>query len=275
MRRLRHRLRSAAFGVVFASHLAVAQLAMAQYPPMGQLTIPAAASAHGFGGILWRTDLWITSLSDKRLVLHVYFDCRSGCADDRFFTHQVVLAPHESRLIEDVLGTAFQLPGTSGVLRIAESCWHCPPPEPFFATSRTYTAGDGGHGTYGTAVPAFSAAQYTARATFPGVASSGGDKSSGFRTNAGFAPAYIGAYAATFTLKDVTGRVLGTPLTLQGGGRMQPMQIDDVFAAMGAGDVVTRDATLEVTSTMVGIPYVFVIDNVSGDSVFQQGVFVP
>jgi hypothetical protein len=56
---------------------------------------------------------------------------------------------------------------------------------------------------------------------------------------------------------------------------MQPMQIDDVFAATGAGDVVTRDATLEVTSTMVGIPYAIVIDNVSGDSVFQQGVFVP
>lgn len=260
-------MRLLTLSVVLAS-----RLALSQYPPLGQLTIPAAASAHGVGGSFWRTDLWIGNQSDRSLTLHVYFDCRSGCSETRLFTHQVTLSPYEAKMLEDVLGTAFQLPETSGALRVAESCWHCPPPVPFFATSRTYTMGASGNGTYGTAVSAFSKAQETSRALFPGVASHGRDFSSGYRTNAGFTPASNGGYTVTFTLKDVTGQVLGVPLTLPGAG---PLQVDDIFAAAGAGDVETRNAILETTSTKTGFPYAFVIDNTSGDSVFVQGFFTP
>ena len=260
-------MRLLTLSAVLASHLA-----LSQYPALGQLTIPAAASAHGVGDTFWRTDLWIGNQSDRNLTLHVYFDCRSGCSEDQFFTHQVTLLPYETKMLEDVLGTAFQLPGTSGALRVAESCWHCPPPVPFFATSRTYTVGASEHGTYGTAVPAFSNSQQTSRALFPGASSHGRDLSSGYRTNAGFTPASNGSYTVTFTLKGFSGQVLGTPITLPGAG---PLQVDDVFAAAGAGGVETRDAILEITSTKAGFPYAFVIDNASGDSVFVQGFFTP
>jgi hypothetical protein len=48
-----------------------------------------------------------------------------------------------------------------------------------------------------------------------------------------------------------------------------PVQINDVFAALGAPDVVTTNATLQVESSDdYFIPWVTVIDNQSGDSNF-------
>jgi len=67
------------------------------------------------------------------------------------------------------------------------------------------------------------------------------------------------------TLRDSTGALVGARTVSVG----DPVQINDVFAALGAPDVVTTNATLHVESSDgYFIPWVTVIDNQSGDSNF-------
>jgi hypothetical protein len=70
----------------------------------------------------------------------------------------------------------------------------------------------------------------------------------------------------TFRLIDSSGILLGETTRTAEPGR--PIQINDVFAAVAAGSAVTRDASLEVTSTLPVFPFVTVIDNQSGDSIW-------
>lgn len=243
--------------------------ARAQYPEREMLVVPAVASAQGLGDTYWRTDLWITNQSAEHLVLTVQYLCRSGCGATASPSQVIGLAPDQVRLVPDIIGTLFQMPESSGALAIYPG--PSDTPAAFFAASRTYTVAPSGYGTYGVAIPAIDSTQVTQRAMFIGLASSGSDRTSGFRTNVGAAPTRGGG-TVTYHLKDSGGQTLGVPLTLP---MWRPQQIDDIFSAVGAGDIVVQDAMLEVTSTARAIPYALVIDNRTGDSVFLPGAFAP
>lgn len=240
------------------------QIANSQYPVNELMTVPAVASARGLAGTYWRTDLWVVNQSNDSLGITLAYACRSGCGPNPIPTFSVALQPNEVRLIEDVVNTAFASPETAGALHLYVPCFGCS--APFFATSRTYSAPSSESGTYGTAVPAFSQSQYTYKAMFLGLASNGGDLSSGFRTNAGVDA--IRGCTVTYHLKDSSGRTLGAPISLP---VWRPHQIDDIFLAVGAGGVITQNAVLEITTTAPAVPYVIVIDNRTGDSVFLSG----
>jgi hypothetical protein len=251
----------------------LARVATAQFlpPPFGELIIPAAASAHGLADTFFRSDLWVVNQSTSQpIALNLGYLCRTGCSalqpgPDYLF----VLAPGQSRLFQDVVTSIFSEPETSGALDIYEpGNIHT---TPFFATSRTYTSDASRQGSYGTAVPAFSWAQATRHAMFIGLASNGGDLSDGFRLNAGVF-VYCGCGSITYRLMDSNGRTLGTPLTVQA---QVVQQVNDVFRAVGVGNAVLFDAVLEVTSDFPAHPYVTVIDNRSGDSIFLPGAFAP
>lgn len=244
-------------------------VARAQYQGHEMLVVPAAASAHGLGDTYWRTDLWLVNQSSKRLWLAVQYLCGSGCGSTYVPPLLFVLEPGQVQLLRDVIGASFQAPGSAGALAIYPGNPDTAPA--FYAASRTYTMASSGGGSYGSAVPAIDSMQVTQRAMFIGLASNGGDRSSGFRTNVGVAPTHGGG-SVTYHLKDSTGQTLGAPLTLK---MWRPQQIDDIFSAVGAGDIVTQDAVLEVTTTSFAIPYAIVIDNRTGDSTFLPGAFAP
>jgi len=242
----------------------------AQYQEREKLVVPAAASAHGLQDTYWRTDLWLTNQSSEHLYLTLQYLCRSGCGPTSIPSRSVALAPAQTQLISDVIGAFLKAPDTSGAIAIYPDL--SATPAAFFATSRTYTTASSGGGSYGVAIPAIdSATQATKRTMFIGLASNGRDRSVGFRTNVGVAPSHGGG-TVTYHLKDSAGQTIGVPLTFE---MWRPQQIDDIFKAVGAGNMVTQNAVLEVTTTVFAIPYAIVIDNGTGDAVFLPGAFAP
>lgn len=242
----------------------------AQYPEREMLVVPAAASAHGLHDTYWRTDLWLTNQSSEHLYLRIQYLCRSGCGPTGIPSRSIALAPNQTQRVGDVIGAFLNAPDTSGAIAIYPD--PSATPAAFFATSRTYTTAPSGDGSYGVAIPAIdSATQVIKRAMFIGLASSGRDRTVGFRTNVGVTPTHGGG-TVTYHLKDSAGETIGVPLTLD---MWRPQQIDDIFGAVGAGDMVTQNAVLEVTTTASAIPYAIVIDNRTGDAVFLPGAFAP
>ncbi len=245
-------------------------------PPLGELVVPAAASAHGLANAFFRTDLWVVNLSESQMIsLNLAYLCRTGCESlpslPNAPTYLFRLGPGEARLFEDVIGSVFAVHESSGALDIYQPGSGTPPRTPFFATSRTYAVDASGQGSFGTAIPALPYTAATLDSKFVGLASNAGDLSSGFRSNAGVF-VYSGRGNVTYRLTDSTGNQLGTTLTVPAA---LTQQVDDVFRAVGAGSVVARDAVLEITTDYPALSYVTVIDNRSGDSEYLPGATVP
>jgi hypothetical protein len=226
------------------------------------LTVPASASIHGAGGAFFHSDLWVTNRSTAfATTVQARYRCFAGqsCGTD---TKSFVLGPRTSTLYSDVVGGLFGSPGTAGAIELTYDSAY----GEVTAASRVYTP-DLPSPTNGTAVPAYAAGQARTRAMFLGLGSNGGDLSSGFRSNAGAYNPNGASVDLTFTLYSSSGAMLGTPLTRTWGAN-EALQISDIFGAVGAGATATTNAYLVVTSTSSVFPYVTVIDNQSGDSVW-------
>ena len=230
--------------------------------PFVTAVIPASASIHGQNGSFFHTDVWLLNRSAANaLTVTARFVCYFSQTCPRT-TRPVVLAPRASLELPDAVGVFFGAPETAGAI---ELMWD-PTVGNLTATSRTYTPSLPAP-TFGTAVPALDASQARTRAVFLGLGNNGGDLTSGFRSNAGVYNATDAPVSVTFTLYGSDGVLRGSAVTLSLAAR-EPRQINDVFAAAGAGSVVATDAYLVVSSTSPVYPYVTVIDNKSGDSVF-------
>jgi hypothetical protein len=230
-------------------------------PPSARtLYVPTSASIHGSGGAFFHTDLWAFNRSfDSSLTVSAIYRCFAGpCVPaGSSFT----LAPRESKLFTDVGVTLFALPETAGAIELTYTSTS----DSLAATTRTYTPNLPSP-TNGTAIPAVPLAEARTRALFLGLGSNGGNLASGFRTN-------VGAYnqgsfdsVVTYTLLQQNGALIGSAtrtLSARTAG-----QINDIFLAAGAGSTVTTNAVLVVTSTLPVFPFVTVVDNQSGDSVY-------
>lgn len=232
------------------------------------MSIPAVASAHGVAGTYFRSDIWLLNQSNLGATFFLAYVCW-GCPARPDGTviwpnASVDLAAGEARQFSDVAATLFNAPETRGYVTISQ----CSPwtPATFFASSRTYTEVPGGRGTNGTGVPVIS--QSAQRAVFIGLASNGGDLQSGYRSNVGIvnlAPLNsVPPANVTLTLRDSSGKQLANGTVTVGGEA--PVQINDIFSALGVPTVVTTNATLLIESSQPVYPYVTVIDNQSGDS---------
>jgi hypothetical protein len=177
----------------------------------------------------------------------------------------VSLAPGEIRLFTDIVASLFLAPESRGAVLIEQCIWPPAPPDPFFAVSRTYTeTAAAGRGTNGTAVPSFSPEQATRIAVFIGLASNAGDFGGGHRSNCGIVHWNANPVAVRITLRDSSGATLASGSF----SVSDPLQLNDVFAALGVPGLVTTNASLTVESEAPVFPYVTVIDNQSGDSIF-------
>jgi hypothetical protein len=126
--------------------------------------------------------------------------------------------------------------------------------------------------TNGAAVPGLPAHEAMGGGVFLALANNGGDRSAGFRSNAGVYNPWGTPVEVTFTLYRTEGRMnsanqLGTYSATW--GPYESKQVNDIFAAAGAGSTVTSDAMLYMSSSVPVFGYVTVIDNATADSVFQ------
>lgn len=266
-------MRPSSLLAVWVLVVALASTAAAQTPfaaaTSRTLYVPTSASIHGAAGTFFHTDLWAFNRSFAgSITVTATYRCFSGpCSSSvKSFT----LASRESRQISDVVATLFQLPETAGAIELSYQSGS----DDLAATTRTYTPSIPAP-TNGTSIPALAFAEARSRAVFVGLANNGGNLSSGFRTNAGaFFPAPSTGFwtTVTYALYRADGSLLGTTTrNLYGSGALAG-QVNDLFDAVGAGSVVTTSAVLVVTSTYQVFPFVTVIDNQSGDSVYLPPV---
>lgn len=230
--------------------------------PLTTLVIPASASIHGQASTFFHTDVWLLNRSYGSTVsVSAVFRCFLSMACSPA-AQTVTLGPRQSLQIADAVGTFFRAPEAAGAIELT----YDPAAGELAVTSRTYTPTIPAP-TFGTAIPALDASQARNRTVFLGLANNAGDLGSGFRTNAGAYNPSDAPASVTFTLYGPDGAMRGNPVSATWAAR-EARQINDVFAAAGAGSDVSTGAYLVVTSSAPVFAYVTVIDNQSGDSVF-------
>ena len=226
------------------------------------LTIPASASIHGVNAAFFHTDLWVMNRSfTNPIPVTARFRCFTGpcpSSPQAAFT----LAPRESRLFPDALGTLFSAPETAGAIELV---WN-QTLGALSATSRVYTP-QLPSATFGAGIPAFESSDATTRAIFLGLGNNGGSTAAGFRSNVGAYNPDLAAATVTFQLLAPSGAALGSAVT-RSVGPQQAMQVNDIFANANAGGTASTNVSLRATSNVPVFFNVTVIDNQSGDSVY-------
>jgi streptogramin lyase len=224
------------------------------------ITVPAVASIHGLNGTFFRSDLWLINRSTTTpAVITLTYHCygMGGCAN---VVKSVELEPRRPVLLADVVGTLLGTPESAGALEVS----YAPAAGPVTATARVYTISNG---SLGTAVPALPPTEARAEGLFLGVSGSGGDPSTGFRSNAGAYNPHSVPTTVTFTLYAADGALLGA--TSRALAPFEAAQLSpNIFDLVGAGSVTTRNATLVMNAGVPVFAFVTVIDNQSGDSYF-------
>jgi len=223
------------------------------------LTIPVAASIHGANGTFFHSDLWVLARSfTSSVAVTAVYRCFGGanCGTARTIT----LAPRESRLISDVIGTLFGVPESGGAIELSWDTFNGP------LTARTRLFTPSSPPSYGFGVAGEPSTAATARAIFLGVAGSV-DLSKGFRTNAGAYNPNPTPVTVIFTLYDgATGSQLGSPL-IRVWAPFEAAQVSNLTASLGAGSATTTNAVLTATAFGGNVFfYAVTIDNLSGDS---------
>jgi hypothetical protein len=229
------------------------------------VTVPAVASIHGANSTFFHTDVWINNPLGTALSVVATYHCYTGqnCGTG---TATFNVDAGKAKTFTDVVSTLFGAPETAGAISFTYSA------NSYVSTlrvvTRTYTPSLP-NPTVGAALEGHAAVDAVGAATFVGLGNNGGDRSAGFRTNAGLYNPSAFTATVTFTLTATDGTPIGQPVT-QTWGPKEARQINDIFATAGAGSTVTNDAVLRVTSTLPAFPYVTVIDNQTGDSVIEQ-----
>ncbi len=219
--------------------------------------IPAAARATGAADTYWVTDLAIANLTGSVAVCNLAYLAKNQANGNPLNT-SLVLAAGEQQLLADVLASLFELESGNGALRITAS--H---PD-VKATSRTYNAA-GAAGTYGQFIPASSRDQ----ALEPGVVGSllQLQENADFRSNIGLLNTTELTVQVEVDLYLGSGNLVGvrTETLLP----FEMVQVDRIFATVGAGTVDSGFATVKVlTADGKVMAYASVVDNRSGDPIF-------
>ncbi len=223
------------------------------------LSIPASSSIHGASGAFFQTDLWLTNRSYTQttsVTLTYYCYLGASC----YGTQRTVAVPaRQSLYLQDVVGAFFGSPETAGPVQVSYPSGG----GPITAQARVYSPSFPSP-TFGASIEAVKPAAAKSRALFVGLASNGGDLSSGFRSNAGVFNPNTDPVSVVFSLLSADGKALGQYLSIVV-PPLSAVQINDIFSRVGAGSVVTRAAMLNVIAAAPIFPYVTVIDNQSND----------
>ncbi len=170
--------------LVLVLALALAGPAAAQMASPVHL-VPVVVKASGYAGTDWRSDISISNLSDATVTVGLaYFPGGRDNTWTMTFPVTLQLAPGETRLVQDVIGTLFPEQGSSTkgpLLVMAENAVGGTTSPRLAVTSRAYNAADPS-ATYGQTVPSTQLAVVSAE----GVAvMTGVTQNDRFRTNIG------------------------------------------------------------------------------------------
>ena len=168
-----------------------------------------------------------------------------------------------AKTFSDVVSTLFGSAESAGALELFVTSQV---PEALYALSRTYSPALP-EATTGASIAALPATAANGNAVFVGLAGNGGDFSSGFRTNVGVYNPQGVPTNVSFRLQASDGTLIGT--TSRTLAALEAHQLNDIFASTGHGEVVTSDAVLFVTSDVPIFSFATVIDNRTGDFVYQ------
>jgi hypothetical protein len=224
-----------------------------------RVIVPAVASLHGANGSYFRSELHLFNASSSPMNVTMTFRCWSGrpCAA---MPVTLTIAPRTNVVYADVIADLAQVAESAGALELDYDNAN----GTLAVTSRLFNQLV--NGTAGQSVPGLSASDALTSSVFNFVPTST-DLHHGFRSNAGaFNPGDIDV-TTTWTLHARDGRKLGH--TVRTFAPHESFQFGtSIDAALAAPIVDSNDAYLSVTSSGPLLPYVSVIDNLSGDPTF-------
>lgn len=223
---------------------------------VSKVTLPAAASLHGAGGTFFHSDarVWNASSSAFAAVTARYV-CFTGECGER--ERELLIAPRQMILLDDVVASLFQAPETGGVVEFVSEL-------PIVVTSRLYTPARS-EPTFGMFVPGLVPDRASPAQVLNGLARSGDS-----RVNVGVfndaEPQVI-----TYRLLDGSGNLLG--IASRFFGEREVFQVNDVFSFLGvaATSVESAYCLVEGSELLPISSYAAVIDNRSQDPIFIPG----
>ncbi len=223
--------------------------------------IPAAASAPGYSGSDWRTQVAITNPGSQTREATVYYVSDSASWPGTLLTGPISIGARRSHYIDDVLRN---LRPTAGLLYVVLD-----DPGPV-VTSRTYNlAGDGS--TFGQGIPGVPLITGDApdELILPMVHSGGGR----YHTNLGLVHASSGSMTVEISIYTAGGSLLANQQRTVTDGWDQ---INDVFDKMGVGAASIEGGWIRVR-LISGSPdawtcYASVVDKETGDPTYVAGV---
>lgn len=231
--------------------------------PVPDLLLPAASRAPGRFGSLYRTDVKIANPSASPIRVMISYIPTLGPS---YSPVVIPIQGNETRLLVDILGLLFSpTEPISGALRLTALDGAS-----IVASSRTYTAGDGG-GAYGLAIdPMAAPAEATPGRRLALTFLAGSDAT---RTNVGFLETAGRTTHARLTLYAPDGsRLAARDLSLP---PFAAFQLNDVFGGLGVPDRGEASAILEVMDGGALTAHVLRIDNVTNDASFVPGILLP
>ncbi len=229
------------------------------------VTVPASASIHGANGTFFHTDAWLYNNLNVPVTVTASYECYVGQSCSSGFP-QFTIPAQSGMTFPDIVGTGlFNAPETAGAITFDYNTSLSN--GSLKVITRTYSPSLPAP-TTGAVLPGLGPGSATGNTTFVGLGNNGGNRSSGFRTNAGVYNPSPFSTSVTFQLMDTSGNPIGQAVT-QTWGAFEARQINDIFGEASAEGTVTTDAVLRVTSQLPVFPYVTVIDNVTGDSIIE------
>ncbi len=226
--------------------------------------IPAAASANGYGGSDWRTQVSITNATSETRQATIYFVRDSAAWPGVLLSGPVSIGPRRSFYLDDILAT---LRPASGLLHVVLD-----EPGPV-VTTRTYNRASDGS-TFGQGIPGIPLIGGAApdEMIVPMVHSGAGR----FHTNLGLVQASTGSMTVEISIYTAGGTLLGTRQRILNDGWDQ---INDVFNWMGIGSAIVEGGWASVR-VVAGSPdawtcYASVVDDETGDPTYVAGVETP
>jgi hypothetical protein len=233
-------------------------------PGLQAWVIPAAAHAAGVGGTQWSTDVVLHNAGDSTATTNLYF-LRSAADNHATAGRQILLAPHASRRLPDIVLAEFGQSSASGGILVGADT-------PLTVASRTFNSTPAG--TYGQFTPGAASDQAL------GVGEDGllvqlafsVDAAQGFRTNIGATSVSDRPTMISVDLFAGGGDLLGTrSLTLQPFGYLQ---LTDVYRGIAGQTMSDGFALLRSSSPGARyFAYASVIDNRTGDAIYVPAVW--
>ncbi len=225
-------------------------------------TVPSIASVHGVGGIFFHTDLWLFNRDPNSVSVTARYRCFPGqnCGSG---VASFQMDGFGAKTYSDVVSSLFGGTESAGALELYVTSQI---PDALYALSRTYSPALPA-ATNGASIAALPATAASGNAVLVGLAGNGGNNSAGFRTNVGVYNPLNASTNVSFRLQNSDGTLIGTTsITL---AAFEAHQLNDIFASTGHGEVVTTDAVLIITSDLPIFGFATVIDNRTGDFVYQ------